>query len=434
MELEQELQRLLHSRDVPPYVADPVPAVHAGMRRRRRTQRLQVVSAGLGVFVLAVGASLVLGSPFAGRHPGTPAGSVQPTPEAAAVPSGFRVRDLSFISPQHGWALGASPCSTGECGALLATDDGGTTWSPRVAPPAAQPRQDGTFDVDCGVTTCVSSIRFVRTDAGEEVGYAFGPGLAVTTDGGRSWTVEPVKGAVAALETARGNVVRLLIPQGACPGCTFTIQQAAIGGTGWTDVARPAFARGVGASLARQGPRLAVLIRGHTAGGASDARSHLLFSSDDGAVWTEHEDPCGPLSLTDEVDATQVALAANGGVVVLCRHRGQDRTFVRVSTDSGRTYGPARPVPVRYSATMLAAALGGLVVAAEEPGTTAHHLLRSNDDGRTWATVASQTFPTGQSSFLDFTTDHTGTWVGPDTRRLWRTSDGGQSWKDRPFR
>ncbi len=434
MELEQELQRLLHGRDVPPYVADPVPAVHAGMRRRRRTQRLQVLSAALGVVVLAVGASLVIGNPLAGRQPATPATSVQPTPDAAAVPPGFRVRDLSFTSLQRGWALGAVPCSTGECAVLLATDDGGTTWSRREAPPAAQPRQDGTFDVDCGVVPCVSSIRFVRTDAGDEVGYAFNPGLAVTTDGGRTWTVDTVSGAVAALETARGNVIRLLVPQGACPGCTFTIQQAAIGGTGWTDVARPTFARGVGASLERQGPRLAVLIRGHTSGGASDARSHLMFSSDDGATWSEHDDPCGPLSLTDEVDTTQVALAANGGVVVLCRHRGQDRTFVRVSTDSGRTYGPARPVPSRYSATLLAAALGGLVVAADEPGSTAHHLLRSSDDGRTWATVASQTFPTGQSAFLDFTTDRTGTWVGPDARRLWRTSDGGQSWSDRSFR
>ncbi|MCU1593930.1 MAG: hypothetical protein JWO12_1322, partial [Frankiales bacterium] len=59
-DLESELQRLLRTRDVPLPVLDPVPAVHAGIRRRRRTQRLQVATSGLAVAALAFAASVVV--------------------------------------------------------------------------------------------------------------------------------------------------------------------------------------------------------------------------------------------------------------------------------------------------------------------------------------------------------------------------------------
>jgi photosystem II stability/assembly factor-like uncharacterized protein len=422
MELEQELQRLLHSRDVPAHVADPVAAVHAGMRRRRRTQRLQVLSAGLGVLVIALGALLAVGNPLAGVGPQTqqPAtSSVSPPPAAVPVPTGFQLRDLSFVSANRGWALGVVPCATGECRALLATDDGGATWEVRQVPPASQP----------------TSIRFVRTDSGDEIGYAFNPGLAVTTDGGRTWTDQHVNGKVEALEAANGNVIRVLIPQGACPGCTFVVQRSTVGGTTWEDVARPTFDRGVSASLVRQRNRLVVLMRGHTSGGASDARSRLLFSTDNGTSWSaEVTDPCGPMSAADEVDATQVALAAKDAVVVLCQHRGPVvSTFVRVSADAGKTFGPGRPVPGRYTALLLAASRDSLIVSVIEQGSTTTHLLRSTDDGSSWVPVASQSSPSGISTFLGFTTPDIGTWVGPNTARLWRTADSGATWAERPL-
>ncbi|MCW2600835.1 MAG: glycosyl hydrolase, repeat-containing protein [Frankiales bacterium] len=435
-DLERELQRLLHSRDVPARVADPVAAVHTGMRRRRRTQRLQVLSAALGAIVVALGASLVVSNRLADNrsqptHPTT--STVQPTSQAAPVPPGFRVRDLSFISSERGWALGVVPCGTGECSTLVATEDGGRTWVLRQAPAATEPGEDGTFHANCDIQTCVSSIRFVRTDTGEEFGYAFNPGLAVTTDGGRTWTNQPVQGAVAALEAARGNVVRVLIPQGACPGCTFTIQKQAVGGSRWDDVARPTFDRGVSASLVRQGTRLAVLLRGHTSGGASDARSQLLLSNDNGTTWAQHEDPCGPLTPADEIDAIEVAIADGNGAVVLCQHRSGGPTLLRVSDDFGRTYGPGQAVPAPYTAQLVSAPQGAVVVSAYQQGSRTQHLLRTTDHGRTWTVVATQTGPSA-SAFLDFTTGLIGTWIGPDHQRLVRTDDAGSTWTDQPFR
>jgi photosystem II stability/assembly factor-like uncharacterized protein len=244
-----------------------------------------------------------------------------------------------------------------------------------------------------------------------------------------------VNGKVEALEAAQGNVIRLLIPGGACPGCTFTVQRASVGGADWVNVAQPAFDRGVGASLVRQRNRLAMLMRGHTSGGASDARSRLLFSVDNGTTWSsERMDPCGPLKATDEVDTTQVALAAKDAVVVLCQHRGPDvSTFIRMSTDSGKHFGDPRQIPGRYTATLLSASGDSLIVSATEQGSPATHLLRSTDNGLSWVPVASQSSSSGTSVFLDFTTPQVGTWIGPNAERLWRTEDGGKTWAERPL-
>jgi photosystem II stability/assembly factor-like uncharacterized protein len=438
VDVEDELARLLHARDVPLQVPDPVAAVHAGMRRRRRVQRLQVLTASAGVLVLAVGAALVVrphvtGSQQPARQPSTNA--VSPTTEPVGVPAGFAVRDLSFVSTTTGWALGVVPCTRGECGVLIATDDGGRSWVRRALPALAVTTPDG----GC-VSHCVSRLRFVQTPTGEQVGYAYGPDLAVTHDGGRTWATEPVAGSVVGLEAGRSGVVRLVDPQRGCPCATLTVQRADVGSSDWqTLLTPPPSGRQVDSgSLVRQGNRLAVLLRGHTAGGAMDARSQLLLSSDGGTTWVNRQEMCGPLS-ADEVDTTQVALAPGGVVAVLCRHRmatphGGD-TFVRVSTDGGVTFSPARPVPAPDSSGLLTATRAALVVTATREGSTAERLLRSTDGGRTWKAVQTQvgTSPNG-SAFLGFTTDQVGTWVGPDPRVVWRTDDGGATWTARAVR
>lgn len=418
---ERDLQRVLRTREVPSRgpagVPDPVPAVHAGIRRRRRTQRAQVLVAGAAVVAVAVGASTLGGGSLTGQRPdiGQPAtGGVVPRPDGGPVPQGFQVKDLSFLSTTKGWALGSAPCATGRCGSLLVTEDGGTTWVSRPAP-----------------TADVRSLRFVTDGGGRLVGYAFNPGLALTTDGGRSWATQPVQGQVVGLEAARGNVIRLLTRQPACPGCSFLLQRSDVAGTAWQTVDQPAYDRGVSGSLLRQGTRLVALLRGHTSGGAGDARSVLVLSTDNGATWRSREDPCGPASLTSEVDATQVSIAADGGVVALCAHRGQLASFTRYSTDGARTFGAPTDLPPQVTASLLSSPRGTVLVATMS-GASGSQLLRSTDQGASWSSAASQP-GAGESAFLDFTTDKVGTWVGPDRTRLLRTIDAGATWTQAPF-
>lgn len=430
MDIENELSRLLHTRDVPPPVEDPVDAVHAGMRRRRRSQRLQVLAAGVGVLALALGASLTVNERL--NRTEQPA-QIQPTSDPAAVPLGFSARDVSFASASAGWALGTAPCAAGSCAYLLATDDGGRSWVRREPPAAGVSGGDGSFAVDCSTQTCVSAIRFAITGEGDVVGYAFNPGLAITLDGGRTWANQPVTGSVNALAIGGGDVVRVREPQGGCPCLGVALERAPLGGSTWTTLVASTGESLASASLERLGNRLALLERGHTSGGAMDARSHVWLSTDGGSNWKSYDDPCGPLSVTEELDATQVSLAPEGVVVTLCQRRSGGATSVVVSTDSGKTYSRARAIPSPYIGTLLATPGDALLVAVSEPGSVRRRLLRSTDDGRTWTAVTRQN-GSYESALLDFTSTTVGTWMGPDHRRLVRTEDGGQTWVDQPFR
>ena len=431
MDVEDDLRRVLRARAVPETVPDPVPGIHEGIRRRRRHQRLQVLAAASSVVVLALGASLALGAHVtADRRSPAQDG---PAAQASSVPPGFRVADVSFSSPSTAWALGTAGCRLGTCTDLLESHDGGQSWVGRAGPQAPMPGPDGTLPTECSTRTCVSSVRFATTPGGDLVGYAFTPGLALSLDGGITWANQPVDGTVLALEASHDNVIRILSPQGACPCSGFTIQSSPLGSTTWTTVETATASRNaVGARLVRQGSRLALLLRGHTSGGASDARSDLLLSTDSGQSWTRHEDPCGPLAAA-ELDAIEVSLAPNGIVAALCQVRSAGATSVVVSTDAGRTFSRPRTVP--QTATLLAAVGNALVVAVGD-GSDGHRTLqRSADAGRHWTQVASQLSTVARGSlFLGFTSDQSGTWIGSDDRLLVRTLDGGVTWTDRPFR
>jgi photosystem II stability/assembly factor-like uncharacterized protein len=437
MELEHELQRLLRTRDVAAPMPDPVPAVHAGMRRRRRAQRLQALATGLAVVVVAVAATLVAGQRLADGPTQQAKQPVVVLPPSTTVPVGFSVRDLSFVSADDGWALGAVPCAGGgECSVLLATHDGGRSWERRTAP-GPVPRADGQFAGSCAAGKCVRHLRFVRQD-GREVGYAYAPDLVMSTDGGRSWAVQPVAGEVFGLEPTPHNVVRLVSAQPGCPGCTFGLETAEVASADWVPRATPGY-RGADALLVREGPRVTALLRGHVTGGAGDARSRLLSSRDSGLTWAEYAgDPCSPTTAAQEVDTRQVALGAEGSVVLLCQDRqqrgGGGTTAVRLSSDSGRTYGHAQPIPAPYDGSLVAAPgqrAGTLVVAAQD-GQGRTRLLRSTDGAASFADVLD--VDSAGSRFLDFTSSRTGTWVGADGRALFRTSDEGQTWRKQPFR
>ncbi len=105
--------------------------------------------------------------PTAGAIPGT-------TP----APHGFIANAISWISPTQGWVLGAAPCSAGTCADVLGTTDAGSSWHlvGSIAGGLPAPQQSG--------ATGVSEIRFATA----KVGFAYGPDLWRTADGGKTWS------------------------------------------------------------------------------------------------------------------------------------------------------------------------------------------------------------------------------------------------------
>ena len=371
---------------------------------------------------------LALGSP--GAPAPTPASSSTPrstASPAAPVPVGFVGTDLSFVSATTGWALGTAPCTAPTCTSLLATSDGGKTWTGRPAPVAALVGEPACTDQ----RSCISSLRF----ADSQHGYAFGGALITTNDGGATWTRQDSP-FVDALEATGTTVLRVVHTSDGCPpGCTYTVQRAAVGSATWTTLNTPAL-EGNRALLFRQGKAAYVMALKNPAGGAGDAHAGLLVSRDDGITWAQQTDPCGlsAPNAPDEQDATAAAVAPDGSLAVLCAGRSSQRSSVVVSTDQARTFGPAATLPVEALGVSLSAASRSRFVVSATSGPS-YELLLTTNTGATWTRVAHTPNIAGVTNrFLGFTTARVATAAQPDRRRLWRSLDGGTTWSSQPWR
>ena len=349
--------------------------------------------------------------------------------------------DLTWVSDKHGWALAAAPCGRYLCPRLATTTDGGRTWTALPAPPGRVAWPEGT--AGCARSGCVSQVRFATAT----VGYLFGPALFQTSDGGRSWRRVPGR-PVEALEPSAGTVARIVYDHTGCPGpCDRTVQETTAGPAAWHTVLRipaAAAAYGIAAQLVRQGTSvLYVLLYGHVAGGAGQAHTVILRSTDGGATWQRRADPCGGTGL-DEHDTSGLAAAPGGFAAVLCRPRsGTGTTFVRTSADNGSSWGPPRSVPggTRDDLSLIAAASAAhLVLAtggAAGQGPSGYELLASGDGGLHWSTLVSGTERLDPrapgATFLGFEDATVGRWIsGP--RAIWTTTDAGQHWVRRAWR
>ena len=147
--------------------------------------------------------------------PGAPSSAVQSpsapavspssaSPSSASAPVGFEPVSVTFVSADEGWVLGSVPCGSTRCAAIERTGDGGRTWASAPAPKTAVVSGIGT---DTGATSGIARLRFATPSDG----WAFGPDLWATHDGGASWSKVSVPGlpsgsTMVALETAHGSV------------------------------------------------------------------------------------------------------------------------------------------------------------------------------------------------------------------------------------
>ncbi|HEY3735262.1 MAG TPA: hypothetical protein VGL63_15230 [Streptosporangiaceae bacterium] len=148
-----------------------------------------------------------------------------------AVPAGFKAAAITWLSPGHGWVLGSVPCGRRACADAIVSGDGGMTWQQAGRLPAL------VASVDTPADTGAAGIRF----ATRAIGWAFGPELFRTGDGGRSWLWQAIPGGgkqVLALASSAAGTYIVVSPckqyAPACPGRTLSLWRAdPAAGTSW---------------------------------------------------------------------------------------------------------------------------------------------------------------------------------------------------------
>ena len=179
--------------------------------------------------------------PTSAASGGTASASGSSTPGVTTpgyLPPNFQPYSVTWDSLSTGWIMG--PAGTpGRCGAhqdsaictsIARTSDGGVTWHGLPAPPVGGPE---------GLTG-VTGLRFLNGS----YGWAFGPELWATVDGGEHWhAVDTGNASVTDLETVNGRAYALFGQCSTASGdkiaecSSYTLETATAGSDTWTPVA-----------------------------------------------------------------------------------------------------------------------------------------------------------------------------------------------------
>jgi photosystem II stability/assembly factor-like uncharacterized protein len=442
--------------------------------RRRRTRRAVLAAAG-AVAVVAVAAVVIPevaipaletgrqanaagvshSAAATPRHPSPLASSPAPAPTPTAQPAGAPAPpplSVTFVGVSTGWVMGqampAGQCdrpAAPACVALQRTDTGGAAWRTVNPPPTHGPAG----------ATGVSQVRFLTTSDG----WAFGPQLWATHDGGQTWTPIPTHGLrVTALET-RGQ--RVFAVWARCTGtgpdfashCTgFTVYSSPAGSDSWapasaTVTAGPG-AAGSAASLLLTGTTAYLLapagnlLAGPLTGtglqpvqqAAATPRSTATPSSTATPPAGVATPPCPAGPALPDGQPSRALLAAGpsaGALDVLCTGPsadGQQNKTVYASSDGGQTWRRAGQAPAGGTAFFLSGSPSGTLVLATSLG-----IEISTDGGASWS-AAGGALPPGGFIYAGMTTDAQGVAVpaDPTSHAVWFTYDGGSTWQRSP--
>lgn len=245
-ELEADLRRLLADPGHRlPDTLVPLEGVHAGARRRKARRQAFAAVAGATAGVLGVvafvginhltqgtgpanagatgrtpvvpsSAAVTLASPDTSATPTSVVGPGPAVSTAQAVPADFTPVSVTAISSNSWWVLGRG-------GQIVSTSDGGKSFS-YVSGPATSKLPAGAtqlrFDTDGFHGWAVSGS-----------GNGSSGGLSRTTDGGVTWSKEPLSGSVGTVELGGGKAYALVVK-----GSTWAVwETAADGSTAWQE-------------------------------------------------------------------------------------------------------------------------------------------------------------------------------------------------------
>ena len=311
--------------------------------------------------------------------------------------------------------LGAQTCATGTCTTLASTINGGSTWTYVGPGPAAV----------TGPSPAVSKVRFATT----KDGWAFGPQLWSTHDGGRSWTSQATPGPVSDVEASGGVAYALEASCGTEP-CVQgdRLLQTPVASDAWTAISSPKLADGPG-SLAPHGNTVWVVVNG---GGTSTFDMVV-----GGTSWHRLANPCAAAGA--DLALAGVAPVSTTQLFELCAGdpgAGSETKVVLFSSDGGANATATSAAPARGGiASGIAAASTAVVAVPAASG--ASYVYRSADGGHTWGTPLSQ--GDGGVGYFDvgFTTATQGVAVygspAQGNSSLLMTHDAGATWKPVTF-
>jgi hypothetical protein len=371
---------------------------------------IRTVVAALAVAFALVAAPLGAGAASAPRVTGASgsavgvAGSVR---LSAAVPSSFRALSVTFVSSTQGWVLGSVVCSTGRCPALAHTLNAGHTWSLLPGPPTSVNTEPGSPEVSDGV----GAVRF----ANSLDGWAYGPELWATHDGGHTWEQQTVIGGhggpVLALETAHGIAHAVLYDL----NTHFRIATTPVASDEWR-VVHLALLVGAGPV-----PEVQIVLSGSTGWVLQNDRTVVNGARLLAGAWVSWRPAClsviGPAQLAA---SDPLHLFAVCDVGLWSTPAGE---HLYRSTNGGISFARRGITLPTYPAFLAAAASASTIVVAGVRGSSVP-LEATFDGGFSWHRVL--TLAGGDRADLGFTTATQGVLI--DTGRLYMTRDGGHTW------
>jgi photosystem II stability/assembly factor-like uncharacterized protein len=438
----------------------PPPGTLERIRKRARRRKLtRAVGSAAGAAVLALGLAVLPRLALSQLHPAVRAPSavssaVVPRPRYApgsrhlrpaspagqsagavpAVPPNFAPTSVTFVGTATGWVIGQAG-QPGHCGppdprictSIARTDDGGRTWRGVPAPVAGPP--DG--------GNGVSQLRFLNTTDG----WAFGPQLWATHDGGQHWTEIGTHGLrVTALETS-GTAVYAVWARchggGArfAAGCTsFMLYSSPAGSDHWRPV--PGAAAGLTAGGVASAAQLVLAGRvGYLLPPSGVLLTGPLGQSGrwlPAAPGLLNAAPCQPAA--PGRPGALVAAAAPGHLALLCPGSSLATAAARLvyeSADGGRTWRLAGQDRVPGVPASLAATPDGVLVAGTSQGIDI-----STGSGAAWRPARVTAAPSGGFSYVGMTTAAQGVALAasPGQHAVWFTYDGGLTWRPSAIR
>lgn len=326
----------------------------------------------------------------------------EPLPSSLA---GVVLRTLRFADAQHGWAGGMYADDTGKHPVLLATVDGGKSWSMQGLPAG----------VSIGEIDSLSLSSNTLGWAGGNTDVA--PFVISTKDGGSTWVSQALPSSFTTL-----NAVTSL-----------GTNAWAVGSTTSTDasVASPALKSSNGGAWQPEsvpsGLQLLNIAFSGTASGWAVAidntgATSVLHTKNGGSTWT------GTAAPSPVPSASAVAAVAGAGAWVLGVGTCRDNAFVAKTTDGTAwvTQLAMSSIPAQLSDPSFPTSTTGFLIAKN----CGYHLVRTLDAGRTWTPTSP--FPTPfQALAATFPTRSHGWVIGdnPDGVVLYATDDGAASWK-----
>jgi hypothetical protein len=348
--------------------------------------------------------------------------------------AGFQPGSVTFVNPVVGAVIGqtSASCPAGSCTVVAGTSSYGRSWRWADAPQAGPPDGD----------TGVSQIRFLNPDDG----WAYGPELFWTQDGGVTWTrITGLPGRVIDLATVGGSAFAVVARcEGAgsayATGCTrFSLYSSPYDADRWQPVP------GAAASLAEVpgGLQFTSTYGYLLAGGV------LFTGSPGGGAWQQVTPGPGTVPACLRGDGHQPAPAESGLIApgtsstlyLLCQSdAGGQAAVLYQSPDAGRTWqrdgqaggqGGGQGAATSLAVVPPGGQNGGAVVLAT--GSGIYYSLNA----RTWhqAPLGGPAPATG-FSFVGMTTSANGVAVpaagagaaGTKAGEIYITNDGGRSW------